>query len=163
MLFAHTLGAGGPEIEFLIIAVAMLVLGIVFFVQKSVKPAVPVVLVLGAVVMLAGAFAFEGGGSDEPAQGLSGAGGAEIEIAAPEAGDTVTAGEPVRVEIRLGDVPEGGHFDVRIDDELETMGPDPSPEVVFEVGEHTLSVEYVNSQHQSFSPPVRDEVTITAE
>ena len=43
MELAHTLGQGGPEIEYLVIAVILLVLGVIFFMQKAVKPVVSVV------------------------------------------------------------------------------------------------------------------------
>jgi hypothetical protein len=162
MQLAHTLGAGGPEIEFLIIAVAMLVLGVVFFVQKSVKPAVPVILVIGAFAMTAGAFA--AGGSDDNVEGSAGSSDAiSISITSPEDGATVPAGEPVIVEIEVRGAPEGGHFDVRIDGDIATMTPESTPEVTFPSGEHELTVEYVNSRHQSFDPPVRTERTVIAE
>ena len=35
MQLAHTLGENGPEIEFLIIAGAMLLLGVIFFIYES--------------------------------------------------------------------------------------------------------------------------------
>jgi hypothetical protein len=159
MQFAHTLGAGGPEIEFLIVAVAMLVLGIVFFIQKSVKPAVPVILVVGAFAMTAGAFA--AGGSDDSSAGSSDE--ISISIASPEDGSTVPAGEPVTVEVALEGAPEGGHFDVRVDGDIATMTPESNPQVTFDAGEHVLSVEYVNARHQSFDPPVDTEITVTAE
>jgi hypothetical protein len=158
MQFAHTLGEGGPEIEFLMVAAAMLILGIVFFVQKTVKPAVPVILVVGALAMVAGAFA-AGGASGDSAGSVE---GASVQIVTPEDGTSVPSGEPVELEIDLQNAPEGGHFDVRVDDGLESMGPTPAP-VTFEAGEHTLSVEYVNARHQSFSPPLRDEATVTGE
>jgi hypothetical protein len=161
MQLAHTLGAGGPEIEFLIVAVAMLVLGIVFFIQKSVKPAVPVILVLGAFAMTAGAFA--AGGSDDPSGSAGSSDEASISIASPADGSTVPAGEPVTVEIALEGAPEGGHFDVRVDGDIATMTSEPNPEVTFEAGEHALRVEYVNNRHQSFDPPVDTEITVTAE
>ncbi|MGH2697768.1 MAG: hypothetical protein ACRDJL_01035, partial [Actinomycetota bacterium] len=63
MLFAHTLGAGGPDLELILIAAAMAVLGIVFFFQRAVKPAVSIGLIVVAVV--AGGFAFARGGEQQ--------------------------------------------------------------------------------------------------
>jgi hypothetical protein len=159
---AHTLGEGGPEIEFLIVGAAMLVLGIVFFIQKSTKPAVPVVLVLGAFAMVAGAFV-AGGSQDEVSGSAGSAGEASLEIVFPGEGETVAAGEPVQVNIEVTGAPEGGHFDVRVDGEIATMTPETDPEVVFPKGESRLSVEYVNVQHQSFDPPITAEISVTAE
>lgn len=170
MQFAHTLGEGGPEIEFLIVAAAMLVLGIVFFVQKSVKPVVSVVLVVGAFAMGVGAFAAGGNSSDSAAGGGCGSlgsnGDTSVTVVTPSDGDVVPAGEPVALDIALegatGDA-EGGHFDVSVDDQLETMSAQSDPEVTFAAGEHELRVEYVTSQHQSFDPPVFAIVCVTAE
>jgi hypothetical protein len=164
MQFAHTLGEGGPEIELLIVGGAMLFLGIVFFIQKSVKPAVPVVLVIGSIAVVAGAFA--AGGSDAPPLDIAGpAGDLSLEIASPEDGITVPARQEIELQVQLsgGELEEGGHFDVRVDDQLAAMTPELEPVVTLKPGEHTISVEAVNLQHQSFDPPVRDEITVTAE
>jgi hypothetical protein len=169
MQFAHTLGEGGPEIEFLIIAGAMLLLGIVFFMQKSVKPVVSVVLVIGAFAMTAGAFAV-GGSDTASAQGGCGDSGSNgdtvLTIAAPQDGGTVPADEPFRLEIDLqggtGDR-AGGHFDISVDGELETMTSEPNPKITFSAGEHELRVEYVNRLHEPFDPPIYDIACETAE
>ncbi len=63
MVLAHTITPGGPETEYLVVAGAMLVLGVVFFIQKNVKPIVPVILIVGAVAVGAGAFAFRSDGA----------------------------------------------------------------------------------------------------
>ena len=166
MQLAHTLGENGPEIEFLIIAGAMLLLGVIFFMQKAVKPVVSVILVIGAFALVAGAFAV-GGSDDEPSGSAGSSGDITIEIVSPSDGASVPAGEPVTLEIDLQgvdpetDVP--GHFDVRVDGQIETMTPEPDPEVTFEEGEHELSVEYVDTRHQSFDPPVTTTLSITAE
>jgi hypothetical protein len=170
MQFAHTLGQGGPEIEFLIVAVAMLVLGIVFFMQRSVKPVVSVVLVVGAFAMGVGAFAAGGssaassGGACAAERGANGE--TSLTIAAPQDGGTVPADEPFRLDIRLegatGDA-AGGHFDVSVDGQLETMTSQPDPEVGFAAGDHELRVEYVNSRHEPFDPPIYEIVCVTAE
>ncbi len=55
---AHGLTPGGPDIEMLLLSVALLLLAIVFFVQKSVKPQVPVFLLLASVALGVGAFVF---------------------------------------------------------------------------------------------------------
>lgn len=53
MPFAH--GApGGPNFEALVLALAMVVVGVMLFVQKTAKPIVPVVLVLGGIGIAAG-------------------------------------------------------------------------------------------------------------
>jgi hypothetical protein len=171
MRFAHTLGEGGPEIEFLILAVAMLVLGIVFFMQRAVKPVVSVVLVIGAFAFGVGAFA--AGGTDsqppigevcEPDSGSNGE--TTVTIEAPADGETVPADEPYALDIDLqGDsgATSGGHFDVSLDNQLETMTAQPDPEITFPPGEHALRVEYVNSRHEPFDPPIFDTVCVVSE
>ena len=169
MQFAHTLGKGGPEIEFLIVAAAMLVLGIVFFMQKAVKPVVSVVLVLGAFAMGAGAFAVGGDSSNAstgPCEEASGTNGdTSVTVVAPADGDTVPADEPVALDIELegatGDA-EGGHFDVSVDGQLETMTAQTDPDITFSDGDHELRVEYVTSRHESFDPPVFQTLCVTA-
>ena len=170
MQFAHTLGEGGPEIEFLIVAGAMLLLGIVFFMQKSVKPVVSVVLVVGAIAMGVGAFAVGGdSGASTPSGGCGSVGAngdTSLTVVTPSDGDVIAADEPIALDIQLEggtEETEGGHFDVRIDGELETMTAQADPEVEFTAGEHTLSVEYVTSQHQPFDPPIFAIVCVTAE
>lgn len=59
ILLAH--GAettAGPNPEFLIFGAGLVVLSIVFFFQKNVKPQVSLVLLAVAAAMFAGAFAF---------------------------------------------------------------------------------------------------------
>ena len=60
-MFAHSFTPGGPDIEMLFLAVALLVLGVVFFFQKNVKPQVPVVLVLISLALGVGAFTIASG------------------------------------------------------------------------------------------------------
>ncbi|MGI8708135.1 MAG: hypothetical protein ACR2LG_08050 [Actinomycetota bacterium] len=57
MVLASTV-SGGPESEVLVLAVAMLILGVVFLVSKNVTRIVPILLILGSLVVGAGAFAF---------------------------------------------------------------------------------------------------------
>jgi hypothetical protein len=57
LFLAHTLGAGGPEIEVLILAVAFMWLGVLFYWRKAVKPPISIGLVLMGMVLVAGSFA----------------------------------------------------------------------------------------------------------
>ncbi len=49
-------GSAGASVELLILGLAMAVLGVVFFVQKTTKPIVPVLLVLGGIALGIGGF-----------------------------------------------------------------------------------------------------------
>jgi hypothetical protein len=85
----------------------------------------------------------------------------------PEDGASVAADEPVTFEFDVQGAelsgPDAGHFDIRVDGQLETMTPEPNPDITFKSGEHVIDVEYVNRQHQSFDPPVTAQTTVTAE
>lgn len=67
MPFAHGGEAGGPNLEALILAVPMVVVGIILFVQKSAKPIVSVLLVLGGITLALGGFTFLGTEDDHDA------------------------------------------------------------------------------------------------
>lgn len=64
MPFAHGGVAEGPNYEALVLAVPMVVVGIILFVQKSTKPVVSVMLVLGGVALALGGFTFLDTGDD---------------------------------------------------------------------------------------------------
>src|SRR5687767_9566630 len=151
-------------------AAALLFLGVLFFFQKSVKPLVSLMLVLGAFALAAGAFAFSGSDEREstpPPQELS------IEVVSPAEGETVAANEKVTLEVEItggsltseseSEDPTEGHLHIYIDDELVSMPSTETPEVRFKPGEHVLTVEFTEADHHSFDPRVLDEVTITAE
>jgi hypothetical protein len=158
MILAHTLGSGGPEIEMLLIGGAVVVLGVVFFVQKSTKPAVPVVLVLAGLLVAAGSF-LVGGPEAAPA------GAASVTIVAPEDGATVPAGaEGVELSSDFEAEDAGvGHLHVFVDGELVSMPATATPQIELEPGEHRVMVELTQANHASFEPKVTDEITVTAE
>lgn len=58
LLLAHGAATGGPNVEFLIFGVGLVVLSVVFFFQDGVKPQVSLVLLAFAAAFFAGAFAF---------------------------------------------------------------------------------------------------------
>ena len=163
MLLAHTITPGGPETEYIILAGAMLILGVVFFATNNVKPIVPVILVIGAVAVGAGAFAFRSAGASET--------GIELSLISPQSGETVDAEEPFQVQVQLqggamagqesdGEVP--GHLHVFVDGETVDMPTNLTPKVKLPPGKHELAVEFVDSSHLSFSPPIRAQVQLKA-
>lgn len=165
---AHTVGSGGPEIELLILAGAMLVLGVVFFFQKSVKPIVSLVLVLGAFAVSGGAFVFTSDDSTEAATIQ-----ATISIVDPIEGATVPANESFPVEIDLqggtltaenrADDATEGHLHVYVDGELISMPATDAPEVELEPGPHEITIEFTQADHRSYEPRILDSVEVTAE
>ena len=171
LVLAHTLGTGGPDIELLLLAAVMVILGVVFFFQKAVKPLVSVLLVV--LGLGAGVFAFVLGGEEQStsqsvADG-SGAspGGATVEITSPSEGDVVPANQEIEIEYRVdpGDLPpeELGDMHVYIDNELDSMQVKEVLTVEIPTGTHTLAVEAAQPNHASYDPPVIDEIEVTAE
>lgn len=170
MSFAHSFGTGGPDVELLLVTVAILALSIVFFFSKTTKPMVPVVLMLVAFATGAGAFAL--GGTQTPS-GTVPAPDVTVKIREPAEGATVPAGRPVSLEVLIdggeltsdtqSDDPTRGHIHVFIDGELIAMPATSTPEIELEPGEHDVAVEFAAADHRSFSPKVIDEVTIAAE
>jgi hypothetical protein len=170
VVLAHTLGTGGPDIELLLLAAVMAILGIVFFFQKAVKPVVSVLLVvlgLGAAV-----FAFVLGGDQSASQpGADGSGvsprGATVEITSPSEGEVVPANQEIEIEYRIdpGELaPEGlADMHVYIDDELDSMQVKDVLTVEVPSGTHTVAVEAAQPNHASYDPPVIDEIEVTAE
>lgn len=55
---AHGAATGGPNIEFLIFGVGLVVLSVIFFFQEGVKLQVSLVLLAMAAALFAGAFVF---------------------------------------------------------------------------------------------------------
>jgi hypothetical protein len=173
LIFAHTFGTGGPEIEMLLLAIALLALGIVFFVQKSTKPAVPVVLVLGALAAGAGAFALGANSNQNAPAGTVGApSGISVSIASPRDGDTVAAGAvQLEVEVDGGSLtsetqsedPTMGHLHIYVDNTLISMPSTETTDVELDSGEHTIAVEFTTADHRSFDPRITDEISVTAE
>ncbi|MDQ3981113.1 MAG: hypothetical protein M3271_00355 [Actinomycetota bacterium] len=160
---AHTATSGGPNTEVLLLGIGMVVLGGVFFVQKTASRQASVVLLVLGAVAITGSFTLGGSSGDEHHD-------ASVAIASPQDGATVSAEEPVPFEIELTGATlaaestgeEGGHLHVYVDGEVVTMPSTLDVEVELEAGEHEVEVEYVDSEHLSLDPPVTDSVTGTA-
>jgi hypothetical protein len=172
---AHTFGTGGPDIEMILLAAALLFLGVTFFIQKSTKPAVPVVLLVSALAVGAGAFAV-GAASDDHSDsaGVVGAPeGVSVSITSPADGDTVPAGETVELTVELtggeltaeteSDDPTQGHLHIFIDGTITSMPSTTTNEVELEAGDHTIAVEFTTADHRSFDPRVQDAISVTAQ
>jgi hypothetical protein len=170
---AHSLTPGGPDIEVLLIAVALLGLGIGLFFQKSARPYVPVVLVALALAAGAGAFAIGASTAPQAASGTVAApDGLSVEIVEPSDGDSVPANKPFDVETDVAggeltsasqsDDPTLGHLHVFVDDQLVSMPNVPTQELELEPGEHSIVVEFTTADHRSFEPRITDEIEVTA-
>jgi hypothetical protein len=169
---AHSLTPGGPDIEVLLIAVALLGLGIALFMQKTTKPYVPVVLLALAMAVGAGAFAIGGNSSAGPSGTLPAPDGLSIRIESPADGTEVPANRPFNVEARVtgGEIsnatqstdPRVGHLHVFVDGQLISMPSVTTQEVELEPGEHTIVVEFTAADHRSYKPRIMDSIKVTA-
>lgn len=159
---AHTATSGGPNTEILLLGVGMIVLGVVFFVQKSASRRASVVLLVLGAAAITGAFTFTGSSGDEHHDDVV------VEITSPRDGATVEAGT-VSLEVAVtgaelaSEAEDGGHLHVLVDGETVGMPDSADLEVELDPGEHEIEVEYVGSDHASLDPPVTDSVTVTAE
>lgn len=161
MISAHTLGSGGPDLELFTLAAGLAVLGVITLFQRSVKPAVGVLLLAGAVGSGAAAFAL---GGQQRAAGAPPE-GAEVRIISPRHGATVPANRPIeiRYELDKGSDPSlAGDMHVYVDGELQSMQMGEVLTVRVPPGRHTIGVELAANDHTSFNPPVIDEVEVVA-
>ena len=174
MVYAHTIGVGGPDLELTLIAGALAVLGMVFFFQKAVKPAVSIGLIVVAIGAGAIAFAMSGEGEPETRAAREAAvedgvapGGATLTILSPADGETVPANQLIEItyEVDPGDLPADqlGDIHVYVDDELQSMQTTDVLEVELEPGTYTVGVEAAQPNHASFDPMILDEIELTAE
>lgn len=165
MILAHTADAAGPQVEFLLVGAALVVLSVIFFVQRSVKPVVSVVLLLGGFAVAGGAFIVDG---EAPASTH-----ATVRILSPEGGATVPANEPVTVQIELtdgtltpeetSDDPHAGHLHLSVNGRLVAMPLSTEMQVELEEGANLIEVEFTRANHTSFEPAVTDAIEVTAE
>jgi hypothetical protein len=170
---AYTLGAGGPDLELFLLAVALVFLGVVtFFVQKTTKPFVPVLLLVGGLAVGAGAFAIGGPSSAGTDGALATPEQLSVRITSPADGGTVPARQPLDLETEIvggeltsdtaSDDPTMGHLHIFVDGSLIAMPATTTQKVRLEPGEHTLGVEFTTADHRSFEPRIVDEVSVTA-
>jgi hypothetical protein len=164
LYLAHSFTPGGPEIEVLLLAGALLYLGVYLFVRKAAKPIVSVALVVAALAFGIGAFSI--GGSSAASTNV------RIEITSPDSGATVEANTPVEVRTRVrggrlvsstdAQGTDVGHLHVYVDDNLVAMPTAETYPVELRPGRHTVTVEFTRADHGSFSPQVTDEIELTA-
>jgi hypothetical protein len=169
---AHSLTPGGPDIEVMLIAVALLGLGIALFLQKSTKPYVPVVLLVLALAVGAGSFAIGANSGAQATGTVAAPDDLSVEIVEPEGGATVPAGRPFNLEAQVNggqlvadsdsDDPRRGHLHIFVDDQLISMPNVLIQEVELNPGSHTIVVEFTTADHRPFEPRITDEIEVTA-
>jgi hypothetical protein len=162
MPLAHTTAGGIIEIELLLLGLGFLAAAFFFRPSQSGNARAAVVMLVVGIGLLAGSFILPQTRSAAPTSD------ATLQITSPQDGDTVEAGEvTVTVDVEGGKIAtgassSGGHLHIFVDDILESMPTSLNMEVELEPGEHEIRVEYVDTQHMSFVPPVQEVVTVTA-
>jgi hypothetical protein len=156
MPLAHAASPGGVPLELLLVAGALLVLGVVFYLQSSVKPFVSLILIAAGIAIGTGSFALsdgDGGSShDHPV----------VSVVSPQEGQEVSAGEPLTVEAQVEGDDGSGHIHIFVNGAMAAMADGMTGEVTLDPGRHMIMVEYVGADHASYADRIVDEVGVTA-
>jgi hypothetical protein len=163
VILAHTVGAvGGVEIELFLLGAGFLVAAFFFRPSQVGNARTAVVcLILGIALMTGSVIVPRVSQSTTTAR---------VSIVAPTDGAEVPAKEPVPIEVQIkgGKVaasaqdPNAGHLHVFVDDQLQSMPTSIETDVTLTPGPHEIKIEFVDSQHLSYNPPVADTVKVTA-
>ena len=155
--YAHAVGPGmGVEIELLLVAGAVLVFGYTLRSSENAKPWLPwAVMVLGAGLV---ALSFVLPRVTQPGRPSD----VSLAIVSPPSGAELQSG-PVKIDVDLRGATVArsasdtgkGHLHVFVDNQLQQMPYSTSTTVRLKPGAHTLTIEYVDPQHVSYSPPIR--------
>jgi hypothetical protein len=161
--YAHAVGPGsGVELELLLVAGVVLVGGFKLRSTPGRFAAGNILITLGALGVAA-ALVVPSFGSSEPKSTS-----ARIAIVSPSNGEEVEAGTvDVQVDVKNATVAEsadaeGGHIHIFVDEEMVSMPYTTDSTVDLKPGEHSITVEYVDTEHMSFDPPVTATVTVEA-
>ena len=164
LVLAHAATPGGVELELILLGAGFLAAAWFFRPSETGNARSAVVCLIIGIALVTGGFAVP------KLTQASRPSSAHIQIAAPEDGAEVAAGQPVNVRVdlthgelaRSPSAKSGGHMHFYVDGDIRSMPYSLEAQVTFESGEHTLRIEYVDLDHKSFDPPVEDEVTVTA-
>jgi hypothetical protein len=161
---AHAVGpSGGVDLEFLLVAVAVIVLGLRLRASKDVRPAAGYVAVAIGVALLGAALIVPRIGPARP--------NVSVTIVSPQPGASVPSGEPLTIETTVTGAQiaasaqdtKSGHLHVYVDGQLQQMPYSTSTEIKLKPGDHAITVEYVDASHIAFQPPIDATVNVTAE
>ena len=158
---------GGAQLNVTLVIAGAVLLGIgilLWALKKGGRWAAPAVAAAGVIVVSLG-FIF-------PSLGGNGTGSdAVVSIVEPANGARVDAASPVTVRVALqnGSIArsptdtEGGHLHLYLDGQLRQMPYAMEAQIQVTPGPHQLRVEFVDSRHVPFDPPVDSTITLTAE
>lgn len=162
---AHAVGpGGGVEIEMLLGAGAVLLLGLQLRASKTAKTWVPWTLIGVALALGAMSFALPQLTAPDRPSNVS------LAIVSPNPGESVRAGKPVEIDVNVTGASvarspsdsDKGHLHIFVDDQLQQMPYSTTTTVTFDPGMHELVVEFVDPEHVPYDPPIRTSVQLTA-
>jgi hypothetical protein len=155
--YAHAVGPGvGVEIELLLVAGAVLVFGYTLRSSENARPWMPWAVIVAGVGLAVLSFALpQLTKPDRP--------NVSLEILSPISGEQLPSGRPVKIDVNLtgatvagsASATDKGHLHFYVDNQLQQMPYSTSTTVRLKPGEHKLTVEYVDPQHISYSPPIQ--------
>ena len=162
--YAHTVGgAQGAEIELLLAAVAVFIIAWMMRSQPGATRWMRWTAAGVGLLLIIGAFAL-------PRLRSAGSSAASLRVVAPAQGAVVDASRPLqlRVAVKNGAVAKSpssrgaGHLHLYLDGKLQQMPYSTTMRVTMPPGDHSVIVEYVDAEHVSFNPPVRETIELTA-
>lgn len=167
LVLAHSMGGNGPQLEALVLAIAVLGMAIAGYRQKTFKPIWSAGLGVVGIGFSVLAFTLSGSNTTTAPANVS------VSIAKPSKGATVPANVPVDIEAEIagetltdettGTDPTKGHIHIFVDGELSSMPSKLVTPVELETGAHEITVEFVAADHSQFEPRILDTVEVTAE
>jgi hypothetical protein len=155
--YAHAVGPGsGVEIELLLVAGAVLVFGYTLRSSENAKPWLPWVVMIAGAGLVALSFVLPQLTQPRRPSNVS------LEIVSPTSGERLPSGRPLKIDVALSGATVArsasdtgkGHLHVYVDNQLQQMPYSTSTTVRLKPGSHRLTVEYVDPQHISYSPPI---------
>lgn len=159
---AHGASADGGRVSVpLLVGGGVATAGAVVLVARRGRPLAVGGLLAVGVVLFAASLLGSGGGDDRP--------DVHMLLVEPAPGARVPAGAPTTVRVSIaegalatGPEDDGGHLHLYVDGKLQQMPYSTDAQVTLTPGPHTLTVEYVDSRHVSYRPPIQQTVEVTA-
>jgi hypothetical protein len=161
--YAHAVGpGGGVEIELLLVAGAVLVFGYTLRSSENAKPWMPWAVIVAGFGLAVLSFALPQLTRPSRPSNVS------LDIVSPVPGEELPSGRPVKIDVNLtgatvarsASATDKGHLHIYVDNQLQQMPFSTSTTVKLKPGEHKLTVEYVDPQHISYSPPIQSSTQV---
>jgi hypothetical protein len=156
----------GPGL--VVLALLLAAIAVYLFVRKQGAPILRIALLILALIVLSG---YLSAGSPKPPPQVT------IKVISPTSHEVLPADQPIPVVLQLKGaqlVPattqtfaspppaNAGHIHILVDGHLSAMQMTGQARVVLPPGKHSVSAEFVDPYHRSFSPRIIDTVPVIA-